>query len=107
MQIPNAISRTPYGRKKDLIIAAIYRQPNSSNFDEFNQELEKLLRKFDKGNNEIILAGDMNLDLLKYENHLPTANYIDLVICHKLLPRIVRPTRIKKQSGFSLNRKLW
>ena len=99
MQIPGAISKTLNGQKKDLIIAAIYRQPNGSNFDEFNRELEKLLRLIDKGNNEIILAGDMNLDLLKYENHLPTANYLDLIISHKLLPRIVRPTRIKKQSA--------
>ena len=53
----------------------------------------------DKGKNEIVIAGDMNLDLLKYASHLPTANYLDLAIEHKLVPRIVRPTRIKKQSA--------
>merc|ERR1712228_641543 len=67
--------------------------------DTFITELERLLRSGDKKTNEILLAGDINLDLLKYETHLPTANYIDLAIHHKLLPRIVRPTRIKKQSA--------
>ena len=41
----------------------------------------------------------MNLDLLKYESHNATGNYLDLMCQHKLIPRIVRPTRIKKQSA--------
>ena len=46
-----------------------------------------------------VLAGDFNLDLLKYEHHPPTASYLHLLTERKLLPRIVRPTRIKKQSA--------
>ena len=41
----------------------------------------------------------MNLDLLKYDSHIATGNYLDLMSQHKLIPRIVRPTRIKKQSA--------
>ena len=41
----------------------------------------------------------MNLDLLKYDSHPATGNYLDLLSQYKLLPRIVRPTRIKKQSA--------
>ena len=52
-----------------------------------------------KRNNEVIIAGDFNLDLLKYDTHQPTACYLELVTEQKLLPRIVRPTRIKKQSA--------
>ena len=46
-----------------------------------------------------MIAGDFNLDLLKYETHAPTASYLDLLTERRLLPRIVRPTRIKKQSA--------
>ena len=99
VQIPNVISTGNSNLKKDIIIAAIYRQPNNNNHDTFITELEQLLRSVDKKRNELVLAGDINLDLLKYETHLPTANYIDVAIHHKLLPRIVRPTRIKKQSA--------
>ena len=62
-------------------------------------ELEKLLKKIDRKNNEIILTGDMNLDLLKFATHLPTASYLDIAAQHGLVPKIVRPTRIKKQSA--------
>ena len=85
--------------KKDLVIAAVYRQPNSNNFEAFSQELAKLLKALDKRKNEPIIAGDFNLDLLNYERHLPTANYLDLITEHRFLPKIVRPTRIKKQSA--------
>ena len=99
LQIPNCISTGNNIYKKDLTLAAVYRPPNACNYDAFNSDLEKLLQVFDRNKDEVVLTGDFNLDLLKYENHLPTANYIDLVINHKLLPRIVRPTRIKKQSA--------
>ena len=47
----------------------------------------------------ILKKGDFNLDLLKYETHPPTADYLDLISEYKFLPRIVRPTRIQKQSA--------
>ena len=99
IHIPNIVSSQKNGSKRDLTIAGIYRQPNGQNYDSFISKLEKFLTLTDKRNNEVILAGDFNLDLLKYENHLPTANYYDLITNHKFIPRIVRPTRIKKQSA--------
>ena len=76
-----------------LVIAAVYRQPNSNNFEAFSQELAKLLKALDKRKNEPIIAGDFNLDLLNYERHLPTANYLDLITEHRFRPKIVRPPR--------------
>ena len=99
IHIPNIIKSNNEFLNKDLVIAAIYRPPNNDNHDTFLQEFEKLLSATDKRKHELIIAGDLNLDLLKYEHHLPTANYIDLLTQHGLLPRIVRPTRIKKQSA--------
>ena len=61
--------------------------------------LRKWLRKWDKPSNEIVIAGDTNFDLLKLQSHLPTQNYTDLLVSHKLLPRITLPTRIKHQSA--------
>ena len=84
---------------KDLVIVAVYRQPNCTNLDHFELCMERLLNTVDKAKNEIIIAGDMNLDLLKYDKHLPTSKYLDLMVNHQLLPRIVRPTRIKNQSA--------
>ena len=97
--IPEAIQTGNGNTKKDLVIAAIYRQPNRENFETFQGELRKLLQAIDKRKNEIVIAGDFNLDLLRYETHPPTASYLDLLTGRKLLPRIIRPTRIKNQSA--------
>ena len=99
IRIPDTISSSDHGRMKDLLIVAIYRQPNCTNLDHFENCMERLLNIVDKAKNELIIAGDMNLDLLKYDQHLPTSKYLDLMVNHQLLPRIVRPTRIKNQSA--------
>ena len=99
VKIPNAIQNSQNKSKKDLIIAAIYRKPNNSNLNVFNREIGKLVSLLDKKKNEVIVVGDMNLDLLKHNCHAATADYLDAMSQHKFLPRIVRPTRIKKQSA--------
>ena len=91
----NCVGRT----KKDLIIAAIYRQPKDENLDTFLGCMENLIKTIDKPNSELVIAGDMNLNLLNYETHLPTSKYLDIITNHGLLPRIVRPTRIKNNSA--------
>ena len=75
--IPDAIATKNNNYKKDLTIAAIYRPPNNECNETFETELEKTLRIAKKNKSELVLIGDFNLDLLKYETHLPTANYMD------------------------------
>ena len=99
IKIPSAINNHKNRSVKDLIVAAIYRQPNNDNFDVFNNELGRLLSSIDKKKNEVVVVGDMNLDLLKYDTHAATASYLDIMNHHRFLPRIVRPTRIKRQSA--------
>ena len=48
VKIPNVFKSHNKDSSKDLIIAAIYRQPNNNNLDIFSEELEKLLRQLDK-----------------------------------------------------------
>ena len=55
------------GTNKDIIIINIYRPPNDiqQNYKTFIDEFAKLLSCFDKSNSEIIITGDLNIDLLK------------------------------------------
>ena len=99
IKIPNTIATNNKNCTRDLVLAAIYRQPNNSNVDTFTRELEKLIKNIDKRKNEVVIAGDMNLDLLKYDYHPATGNYLDIMTQHKFLPMITRPTRIKHQSA--------
>ena len=99
VRIPKCIDSNSDDRKKDLVVATIYRQPNNENVGNFQDCIERLLMAIDKPNSEMVILGDMNLDLLKYENHLPTSQYLDIMTNHQTLPRIVRPTRIKNKSA--------
>ena len=91
VKLPNVGSRP----NTSLIILTLYRQPNDNNTNQFLELLEEWLCQFDKKSNELVITGDMNLDLLKYESHAATSNYLDLMASHGLLPGITRPTRIK------------
>ena len=87
------------GKQKDLVILTVYRQPGTENLSMFLELLEKWLNEYDKVTNELLVTGDMNLDLLKYQNHSSTSDYLDLMMTHSLLPVITRPTRIKHSSA--------
>ena len=99
VKIPQLIGSNHNSVAKNLIILAVYRQPGHNDVETFLQKIDKWIDAVDKRNNEIIVTGDMNLDLLKHEMHLPTATYLDTMLSHKLLPKIVRPTRIKHKSA--------
>ena len=64
--------------KKDLVILTLYRQPGNANLDKFLESIQKWLTQYDKRTNEILITGDMNLDLLKFETHSPTSDYLDI-----------------------------
>ena len=95
VKLPNLGSRP----NTSLIILTLYRQPNDSNTNQFLGLLEEWLAQFDRKSNELVITGDMNLDLLKYESHLATSSYLDLMASHGLSPGITRPTRIKHSSA--------
>ena len=85
--------------KKDLLVLTVYRQPGQENLGKFLEILEKWLNQYDRKQNEILLTGDFNLDLLKHETHAQTSQYLDIMISHGLLPMITKPTRIQHQSA--------
>ena len=42
----------------------------------------------------VFLLGDFNIDLLKYDKHAPTNEFLDSLSSHMFLPHIVQPSRI-------------
>ena len=43
--------------------------------------------------------GDYNIDLLKYDTHRLTAEFVDLMFANSFVPTINRPTRVTETSG--------
>ena len=58
--------------------------------DEFNDNcLNTLLDKISKENKSVFLLGDFNVDLLKYDKHAPTNDFLNSLSSRMFLPNIV------------------
>ena len=79
----------------NVTVGCIYRHPHID-LNEFNDYfVNNLLGKISKENKILVLLGDFNAELLNYDQHSPTNEFLDSLSSHMLLPHIVQPTRIR------------
>jgi len=83
---------------KKLIVGGIYRHPNQ-NITEFKCKIEQVLQSLSNHSSPCIIAGDINIDLIKFESHSGTAAYIDNLLCNNFIPAITIPTRITSSTS--------
>ena len=57
-----------------------------------------MLGKLVKEQKTVVLLGDFNVDLLKYEQDKATNEFVDSLSSNMFLPHTVQPTRITSQS---------
>ena len=85
--------------KRNILIGCIYRPPNTD-LGLFNNYISSVLSVIDKGNNKLaFILGDFNLDLLKFNVHAPTGEFINTMMSHSYFPLITYPTRISDSSA--------
>ena len=66
---------------------------------EFNDEyLKPLSEKSISENKEVILLGDFNIDLLKYDLNKNVSDFLDIMYSTNLRPSITSPTRLISRS---------
>ena len=66
---------------------------------EFNDNYSSiLLDKISEENKSVLLIRDVNVDLLKYDEHAPTNEFLDSLSSHMFLPYIIQPTTISNTS---------
>ena len=81
-----------------MVVGCIYKNPNLA-VTEFNEcYLQSFLDKLSLGNKDVILMGDFNMDLLHYETHNQSRDFLDKMFSASLKPHITTPTRITPQS---------
>ena len=85
-------------KQRNVILGIIYRAPDA-NLSEFFSKLNELLSNVAKEQKPCYLLGDYNIDLVKYQQHFHTNNYLDNLFSHCFLPLINRPTRITTHSA--------
>ena len=85
-----------FKNQKNTVISCVYRTPNSD-LDIFNEKINDILSKA-RGNKDIYICGDFNIDLLKHESNNGTNNFLNILYSSGLYPLIVKPTRITTHS---------
>ena len=65
---------------------------------EFNNHLNQMLEKVSKEQKQIFLLGDFNINLLNYNIHQPTNDFLDSLASNSIIPYILQPTRL---TGYS------
>ena len=80
-------------------MGVFYSHP-STNLTDFNcNYLNKLLENISKEQKSIFLLGDFNVNLLNYNEHNQTIEFLDSLASNSFIPFILQPTRITSQSS--------
>ena len=70
---------------KNSLCGCIYRHPNTD-VTNLMQHLEATFSLIDKKKYNIFLMGDFNIDLLQYESHSSTNDFLNTMISNSFLP---------------------
>ena len=86
-----------WSRDDWVFIRGDYSSPweNHLFLDKFND----ILSRISKDNKQCYVMGDFNLDLLQYNHHTPTQEFIDTLFSHAFIPLISNPTRLTSYSA--------
>ena len=69
---------------------------------EFIHHLNQMLEKVSKEQKQIFLLGDFNINLLNYNTHQPTNDFLDS-LASNTIPYILQPTRLTSHSKTLVN----
>ena len=89
------IDKDIFQRGKNIIIGVIYRPPGTD-LPTFNDSMSLMLSGLIRENKYSYLMGDYNINLLHYENHQHTSDFIDQLHSNSFISLINKPTRVKK-----------
>ena len=85
-------------KKSNIIVGVIYRHP-SMDLTDFNcNYLNQLLENISKEKKIYFLLGDFNVNLLNYNEHNQTNEFLDSLASNLFIPLILQPTRITSHS---------
>lgn len=83
---------------KNIIVGVIYRPPNS-NVSTFLIKYNELIGKISRENKECYIIGDFNLNLMNYQRHSSTGEFLDGMYTCMFFPLITRPSRLTSHTS--------
>ena len=86
--------------KKDenILFSVMYRPPNGD-MTVFEKFCENLLSENDKTSKNIILAGDLNINVLDYESNKKVQHFLSSMFQYNMIPTINKPTRVTRNTA--------
>ena len=63
-----------------------------------NNYLSQIFETASKERKQVFLLGDFNINVLNYNDHQPTNDFLDLLDSNSFIPYILHPTRITNHS---------
>ena len=85
-------------QSKNIICCCAYRHPDTD-ASKFIDYMESTLSKIENKNKIICVMGDFNLNLLNYETHTHTNDFVNSMVSNCLIPHILQPTRVTDHSA--------
>ena len=73
--------------------------PPLADIDNFTHHLYTAINKINEEHKSLLILGDFNIDLLKFEFHAKTNSFIENIYSFGLSPLITKPTRITEFSA--------
>jgi hypothetical protein len=83
--------------KKNIILSLVYRSPSHDSINDVTNYVLEFLKKFE--GKQVILLGDLNINLLNIQSHPQTTHFFDSLISGNMIPQITIPTRITQTSA--------
>jgi len=80
------------------IVGWIYRHPGYK-INTFTEKLNKGLTQIFNYKLPCFIAGDINIDLKRFQTHQDTKTYLDNLILNNFMPVVVMPSRISEKSA--------
>ena len=101
-QVESAFIEIINSKKSNIIVGCLYKYPNMDVSDFTKNYLDTLLDKLSKENKQVFLLGRFNINLLNYNDHQPSNEFLDPLASNFFIPYISQPTKLLDTQNPSL-----
>ena len=64
----------------------LYLQASTCNLEQFRNQLNDIINTINANRHEIYIFGDMNINVLKFNEHTQTEEFLDVLYANNILP---------------------
>ena len=89
-------------KNKNILFSVIYRPPNSG-MTVFEKFCKNLLSANDKTSKNIIITGDLNINVLDYGSNKKVQHFLSSMFQYNMIPNINKPTRVTRNTGTAID----